>query len=341
MIAPQRGTTRIDQTYTTTSYSEPSTLQVKSVYTGLRADSMRSFLATMAVADLAKERLNHYATDQPKIEAVSAPVIADDRDANVVTITESYRIRDFWTARGFTWYPRALERYLRRPDTMIRTMPLAFDYPLDIAQTVTFNMPGRLNVNTSSSITDTSVFRYEYVVDANGNSITIRQSLRAKKDFVSVAEVPEHLTKVNEIWDEIGYNVNPEPDERTAAADFNKLLDGIPSYATWGAGIGAVLLFVGICCGLAIAGRRRTRRVTALQRPHGFRPGEAPASALSASDQTEMQTHLASMPCHCGSSAHHDGETQRARYGDRDMTIVIRACVQCGREQSVYFTATA
>jgi hypothetical protein len=336
----QRGTTRIAQTYTTTSFDEPTTLQVKSIYTGLRADGMRSYLATMALADLAKERLNRYAADHPKIEADGTIVVADDRDANVVTIDEKYRVRDLWSGSGLTWYPRVLERYLSRPDTMIRSMPLAFDHPLDIAQSVTFQMPRRLAVNTSSSITDTPVFHYEYIVDTNGNAITIRQSLKAKKDFVSVEEVPEHLTKVNEIQREIGYNLNPSAEPPSAASDISAALDKIPSLVKWGAAISAIVLFAAICTVLAIVTRRRARRVTSLRRPNGFRPGEAPSCALAVGDDhQQISSHLASLRCHCGSAAHSNGETQHARYDDRDLTIIVRECIQCGREQSVYFTA--
>lgn len=107
----------------------------------------------------------------------------------------------------------------------------------------------------------------------------------------------------------------------------------------WGAAISAVVLVAGICIVLVIANRRRTTHVTSLVRPGGFRPGEAPSCALAISDQQQLSSHLAALRCHCGSAAHSSGETQHARYDDRDLTIIVRECIQCGREQSVYFTA--
>ena len=71
----------VEQTYTTTSYSEPTLLEVRTTYSGGDADAMRSELASMSIEDFAHERINDLAADQPKIEAAGAPAISDDRAA--------------------------------------------------------------------------------------------------------------------------------------------------------------------------------------------------------------------------------------------------------------------
>jgi hypothetical protein len=211
---------------------------------------------------------------------------------------------------------------------MIRAMPLAFDYPLAITQTVKFHFPETVEVDRSTSVTETPTFRYEYTVDSSGNTVWIRQSLRARRDVVDVGAVADHLTKLNAIWSEIGYRLVPEGAQPKPAAART------PSASQWAFGLTIVALFVGLS--LFLATRRRPAMLIAVP---AFLPGEAPASAVAVRGASDIHDHLAALRCSCGASLDTPPDMQRARYGEREMTIVTRRCGTCGREQSVYFTA--
>ncbi|MDQ3281958.1 MAG: DUF3857 domain-containing protein, partial [Acidobacteriota bacterium] len=326
------GKTRVEQTYTTLAYNQPSALEVRTTYSGFDADAMRSDLTSMSLEDYGRDRINELAVDQPKIVADGVPAVKDDRLRNVIVVTERYRVPELWEGGHWTWYPRELEKHLSRPNTMIREMPLAFPYPLDVEQTVRFNFPDDANGEKSTSVTETPTFRYEYDVDSNGHTITIRQSLRALRDVVAAKDVPEHLTKLNAIWSEIGYRLAPDGAQTATAKS-----DAPPrSDAKWGLGIFLVAMFVGLAWMLAT--RKPRRRGEAVRRSL-FMPGEAPASALAVYGEHDMHAHLSRLPCSCGASVYSNPDLQRARYAERDMTIVTRQCGACGREQSVYFTA--
>jgi transglutaminase-like putative cysteine protease len=339
-----QGSVAIEQTYTTTSYKEPTKLVVTKTYTGAEADGIRSWIASMSLDDYAVERLNALAADQPKITAAGSPTIQDDRARNVVVVTEQYRVAGLWDGGDWTWYPRDLDRHFRRPDTMIRKMPLAFEYPLNVRQEVTFEFPEDIDVTPSTSLTETPTFRYDYIVDGGGKTVTIKQSLVARKDSVAVADVAEHLTKLNSIWDEIGYRLAPPSMQETvqasaAAGDIQQFFSAIPVQLRWLGGLGLVALFVGISVFASVRGRRQQTRVSSLARAGGFRPGEAPAVALAARSGEEIARHLALIPCFCGARVHSAHELQRALYDEQEMTIATRQCGACGREQSVYFRA--
>ena len=47
--------TLIEQTYTSTDYEQPTSLEVRATYSGEDADSMRAWVASRSVADVAKE----------------------------------------------------------------------------------------------------------------------------------------------------------------------------------------------------------------------------------------------------------------------------------------------
>jgi len=340
VITNTRGATVIDQTYTTTAFDKPTALTVRSTYTGGDADDMRSTLATLSVEDLAHKRINRLASDQPKIKPNGVPVIHDDRLRNVIVITESYQVPDLWSDGHWTWYPRVLESHLDRPSTMIRSMPLAFDYPLDIRQNVTFNFPEEIQVEKSSTVTETPALRYEYVVDSNGKTVTIRQSLRAVRDAVPVKDVAEHLTKINEIWDNIGYRLAPDGARSLAGANVATSSASVIAPGTkWGLGLFIAAMFIGLALIVPRSRRQAAEQaVVAMSRPT-FGPGDAPASAVTVAGTHEMEAHLAGRRCACGSNAYSTPDLQHARYGEGQMTIVTRHCGACGREQSLYFTA--
>jgi hypothetical protein len=334
---PSRSKTRVEQTYTMKAFDAPALLEVKTTYSGGDADAMRAELGRLAIEDYAHDRINDLAVDQPKIEAEGLPVVRDDRLANEIVVTERYRVRELWKDGHWTWYPRVLESHLVRPDTMIRAMPLAFSYPLDIAQTVRFNFPGNMDVEKSTSVTETPTFRYEYDVDSNGSTVTIRQSLRARRDFVEAKNVSEHLTKLNAIWSEIGYRLAPEGARRVEAS-------AAAPAADMSRGLGVFLLAMFIAVSWLLASRRRPpvherESDGELAARPLFQPGEAPASALAVSGADDIDLHLAGHACTCAATAWSTPDLQRARYDERELTIVTRHCGACGREQSLYFTA--
>ena len=323
IIPNAKGETVVEQTYTTTDYAKPTLLTVKTTFTGAEADAARSQLATLSLEDYAQERINALAFDQAKIEADGLPHVADDRLKNVIVVTEKYRVPELWSDGDWSWYPRALGSHLTRPETMIRSMPLAFTHPLHVQQTVTFNFPEKLDLRKSTSVTETPAFRYEYSVDTNGKTVTIRQSLRSLADAVAVKDVPDHLTKLSAIWSEIGFRLAPPG----AVAEQEEA----SNVSNWVVGFILVACFVGICWMLAT--RRRPIVLPS------FRPGEAPVSALAVAHAEEIDARLAELSCACGATRYSSPEFQRARYAERDLTIVTRHCGACGKEQSIYFTA--
>jgi hypothetical protein len=318
--------TRVEQNYTTTKFDAPALLEVRTTYSGGDADAMRSELASLSLEDYAHDRINDLAVDQPKIEADGLPVVKDDRLRNTLVVTERYRLPELWKDGSWTWYPRVLEGHLLRPDTMIRRMPLAFPHPLHVEQVARFHFPEKLDVEKSTAVTETKTFRYEYDIDSNGKTVTIRQSLRALRDVVEVKDVADHLTQLNAIWSEIGYRLAPDGARTHVAA-------GMTPDMKWGlAGLFIAASFVAVCWMLA------TRKPRA--RPDDlFQPGEAPMCALAVRGVHDIDAHLAGRPCPCGARTYSIPDLQHARYAERELTIVTRHCGTCGREQSLYFTA--
>jgi len=61
-----------------------------------------------------------------------------------------------------------------------------------------------VEIESGDDVTETPAFRYEHHVRNDGTTVAIRHVLRSRRDAVLVAEVADHLVKVNEVLDGSG-----------------------------------------------------------------------------------------------------------------------------------------
>ena len=232
-----KGATTIEQIYDVPSFEGPAELVVRSTYSGGDADSMRSTLADYSLDDLSRQHINALATDQPRIEAKGLPQVRDDRTRNIITVTERYTVRELFTDGSWTWEPRELESHLDRPDTKIRTMPLAVDYPLHITQKVVFRLPEAMQVESGEDDLSTPALAYTHRLEREGKTVTITCTLQSLRDAVMPDAVPDHLTRLHELYETTGDTLSRrEPSSFLASA---------ASSGTKGA-VGAVLVILAV-----------------------------------------------------------------------------------------------
>jgi transglutaminase-like putative cysteine protease len=189
-----RASTSIDEMYNVNG--DDATLEVATTYRGRDADDLRADFSDRTPADYAKERLNHFAADHPRIERAAAPAISDDRDRNVIVVRERYVVHRLWKDGEWTFVPRAIEDHLARPKTLIRGMPLAVEFPLDLTERVTVRGAA---ASKSENIVDTPALHYERRAGKGG----VTWVLRSKKDAVAVRDVPDHIAALNALDDEL------------------------------------------------------------------------------------------------------------------------------------------
>ena len=183
-------------------------LAVTSTYSGRDADNMRAELASESLADVAKKHINRYAADHPRIEALGQPSITDDRLKNVIVLRERYTIHDLWKNGSWTYYPRAIEQHLTRPETLVRSMPLSIDYPRDVTERLTIRGGANAQAEDDDIVVNSSALQFRQHL-ARGNDLVVTTTLRATKDAVPVSEVADHLAALNEMNDSLAVTLEP------------------------------------------------------------------------------------------------------------------------------------
>ena len=222
-----------------TDANPPHLLDVTSTYSGRDADELRSKLASESLADVAKDHLNRYAADHPRIEALGAPSIDDDRLKNVIVLRERYTIRDLWKHGSWTYYPRAVEKHLNRPDTLIRATPLAIEYPLDVSERLIVRGGASPQIQEQDIVIGSPALHYEQHV-TRGPDLIVMTTLRSTKSALPVASVPDHLAALNEMRDRLDITLEP----------------GHTAVTPWAAAI-AVIVLAGLATSLSLRRRKK------------------------------------------------------------------------------------
>jgi hypothetical protein len=170
---------------------------------------MRAFLAETAIDELTRERLNEHASDHPDISVAARLQVTDDRLKNEIVTTERYAIRNLWKGRRWTFHPRTLEPYLGKPATVIRSMPLAVEHPVDITHRATFVFPTGVSGSPKETVRSTPALRFSARVKSERRRLTAEYTLRSVRDSVDTRQVPLHLATINEIRDDLAVTMEP------------------------------------------------------------------------------------------------------------------------------------
>ncbi len=189
----------------------PAAYTITSTYRSENADYMRGLLANSSRQELEKNYLNYYAEMYPHIAPAGAMEIEDDEVANVLRVKEYYRIDSLWTSEGRRtsayFYPLEFSALLEKPSTRIRTMPIGISHPVHLDQTTRIHLPEPWPVDFSVTEVEDPAFSYQGVVTSEGQAVIITNSYRTNTDFVAVDAIPAYILHVEQVENQLGYEL--------------------------------------------------------------------------------------------------------------------------------------
>lgn len=186
-------------------------MKVRTTYHGDEADDIRSYLHSKTTDEVNKDYLNFYSRDFSEISLAKDFEYTDDTAANVIVGSEEYLVKNFWTLDGknktASVYPSVLATYLKKPDTRVRTMPLAISHPRNISQTIKVRLPEDWDVADSQAAIESEAFKFQRSQFYADRVITLRYHYVTKAAFVGVKAVADHIDKIDAVLDDSGLTI--------------------------------------------------------------------------------------------------------------------------------------
>ena len=223
-------------------YHSPVEFTVRTEYRGASADGMRNDLSSTAPNDIAKNYLNFYTRSYPGIASGPPLIITDNRQANVLTVLESYTVTNIWTRDPSdnlwkaVFYADNLSHTLTDPDSRLRNSPLTVSYPLLREQEIIVHLPDtEWKIPDIATNVEDAAFSFNYHRQFRGSVATYNYECRTKLATVPVELVPGYLAKLEQMEDLLSDTLQRSEPEKAAGINWLMIVIGI-----FGAGAAAV-----------------------------------------------------------------------------------------------------
>ncbi len=205
-LSRAKASQQITSTFRLKNYKDPASFTVNTIYYGWEADKMREYLADIDPKEMSKNNLNFYARYYAGIKELENAQVTDDRQNNVLGVTEYYRVNNLWERDKkserleATFYADALENKLPDPDTRLRTAPLGFPYPWHRVQDVIVHLPETdWDLDPTENAVDSEAFAFHFRRKGQGSTVQFHYDCETKLAALPAEKVAAYLKKRDEM----------------------------------------------------------------------------------------------------------------------------------------------
>ncbi|MFL6276957.1 MAG: DUF3857 domain-containing transglutaminase family protein [Blastocatellia bacterium] len=331
---PAEPTTVVKEVYTLEANRQSALLEVATTYRAADADSMRYRLARTAIAEIGRLYLNYYADSDPNIEQLALPHADDDQEANVMVITEHYRIPDFWSNSKRQFGAHRIYEEMTKPNIARRTAPLSISHPVNISQSIEVHFVEPLTVPKDSTSINDGFIHYEFHAAMSGNTLKLDYAYQSLADEVPAAQVAKHLAVVEKVQNTLGYSITPASDSMDSTS-------AVVGLAVLGLVFGPFIVF-GTVKGVKRlrAGKRRQEFKDKSRDKTLAAPGGSPEVAIPLAHESELSVQVGALRCNCGESYYKPGTPlyqQGLTFDGRRLLLVQLQCERCRQPRDMYY----
>ncbi|HQR38599.1 MAG TPA: DUF3857 domain-containing transglutaminase family protein [Blastocatellia bacterium] len=310
-------------------------LEVVTTYRGDDADDVRYSFAGSSIDEIGESVLDYYEQEFATIELEQPPVISDDEAANVIVMTENYRITGFWEDGARTFSADRVDSYLSPTRSARRTGPLAISYPVDVSQTIDIRTGRQLGIKAESGTLGDDTVRFTYNFGPTATGATLDYHFKTLRDHVPQAKVAQHRETIRKIRKMVAYTIKR---------------DGVAAMDVTPLGVLVLVAAITIPLGLIIYalwwrsrkdGARLAEQMAAVTRVPVR--GDSPATAIDVATEDDRRGLLATIKCRCGtlySSGLGTPREQTMVYDGRTITLITLTCSACNLQRDLYVAAT-
>jgi len=194
--AQDQSATHLVETFTVEDWAGGGELDVHTTYRGSAADSIRRMLASTSLRDLQRDYVEYYTDYYGALEPTAPLAYEDDREANVLTVTEAYAIEDLFVPDEDE--PEGMEVRYFESDYVYENLPAApvgadrqhpfWIYHDNKRQTIRIHLPDDSDFDREEVIIENPWMKYEYRVTQDERLLEIDTHYRAPQGPVPVSE---------------------------------------------------------------------------------------------------------------------------------------------------------
>ncbi|TZF90663.1 DUF3857 domain-containing transglutaminase family protein [Cognatilysobacter lacus] len=188
----------------------PVSLDVETTYHGALADAARASLIGQRPEDLSRRYTEYYGKRYPKVEAVQAPTIEDDRAADELRVQEHYRLAMPFTEEGdgvraLSVFAEPLDKPLQLPDSMTHPGPLHVGMPGVYRYRVEVDAPAAWNARfgLEAQHRESAAFALDRNVTVEGSRAKLDYVLDLRARDLEATDVDRHLSILRAARDDL------------------------------------------------------------------------------------------------------------------------------------------
>lgn len=209
-----RSQTHVHETFAATgNYEDDVNLTMSIRFHSHEAEYLRGALAAQSIAEFTRHYLDFYSKHFPGISVVEDIKVADDTSNNIVELTGTFKIREFWHIENnrvtTPLYGEFLSSYAQLPSTIQRKFPLGLYHRTEVSQQVDIIFPETVEwsfENNPLTIENESI-KYVRNITFDQKRLSVNHHYSTKQKAMSPAMVAGYVRDVKKIRDAIYLSV--------------------------------------------------------------------------------------------------------------------------------------
>jgi hypothetical protein len=177
---------------------------------------------------LQKSFLNFYARYYPEI-GVRRPIeVREPPGENRLILHEYYTITNFWQAgedlryQSGEFYAWAVDEMLRKPDTLVRTMPLAVAHSVRRQHLIRVKLAEDIGFEPEDDLVQGEAFTFRFASNKRGRTLELNYEYESRTNFLWPAATAEHVKLIDQASESTAYVVpRSNPDAPLLAGGIN------------------------------------------------------------------------------------------------------------------------
>jgi transglutaminase-like putative cysteine protease len=207
----------VTDTFTVKSVTDPTTLEVHSVFLGRSAEETRSDFADNSIEKIQKNYLDYYAKSYSKIKVAKSIRFQDFPDDNRFEVWEDYTIPDLWSRKtaDVPWKaifsPHIVNDAIGDLPSPQRTTPYHVNYPSDVSEDIEIHMFDDWSVDATNNDSTTPYFVFTDHPSCDKNVVHFRYQFKTLVPDILPENIADYHDQIKKLQDNLDYNLTYQP----------------------------------------------------------------------------------------------------------------------------------